>query len=145
MAVNGTNLYWAMPGRKRSAIGTIPLADFPEIRGPCSGIPTCDNEFVKPTGTSDGLAADATHLYWSINGETPTNPGNDLYRYEPGADKLDDLTPPTRPTKTAPKCRECSVPQKTAPTSTSPPTACSMMPKRRRRATATPRAATGRC
>ena len=45
-------------------------------------------------GTLNGLAADATHLYWSINGESPPNPGNDLYRYRTRhGDTLTDLTP----------------------------------------------------
>jgi hypothetical protein len=34
-----------------------------------------------------------THLYWSNNGDLPTNPGNDLYRYGPGKGELKDLTP----------------------------------------------------
>jgi hypothetical protein len=38
---------------------------------------------------------DGSHLYWSVNGELPTNAGNDLYRYEAKADgsgELVDLT-----------------------------------------------------
>ncbi len=54
---------------------------------------TLENEFVKGIeGSLNGLAADSSHLYWSVNGETPSSPGNDLYRYESATDTLADLT-----------------------------------------------------
>ena len=48
-----------------------------------------------------GLATSGNHLYWSVNGEAPPHPGNDLYRYqaegtgscEEGGGCLTDLTP----------------------------------------------------
>ena len=79
IAVDATYVYWAAQGEE--AIGRIPIADFPEI-GPCEDVPSCDNDFVEVEGELNGLAADAQHLYWSINGEAPANPGNDLYRFE---------------------------------------------------------------
>jgi hypothetical protein len=91
VAINATNLYWATQTQGDEAIGTIPLADFPAF-GPCSGIPSCDTDFVKPAGKLFGLAADTSHLYWSVNGESPSNPGNDLYRYEPAGDTLEDMS-----------------------------------------------------
>jgi len=90
VAVNATNLYWADPGKE--TIGTIPLADFPAF-GPCENFASCDPSFIEPSGTLAGLAAKGSHLFWSVNGETPPNPGNDLYRYEPASDALTDLTP----------------------------------------------------
>jgi WD40-like Beta Propeller Repeat len=90
VAVDGTYVYWAAKGD--GAIGRIPLSDFPKS-GPCEAIPSCENEFIKPQGSPEGLASDGEHLYWSVNGETPPNPGNDLYRYEAQGDVLTDLTP----------------------------------------------------
>jgi hypothetical protein len=69
------------------AIGRISLDEF---QGPCYENPTCDKEFLTP-GTVLGLAFDGIHLYWSVNGEPPKNPGNDLYRYNSETGKLTDL------------------------------------------------------
>jgi hypothetical protein len=92
VAVDATNVYWATQGE--GSIGRLALADFPEF-GPCEAIASCKKDFIPIEGTLNGLAADATHLYWSINGDAPTNPGNDLYRFEAGADdgeRLEDLS-----------------------------------------------------
>ncbi len=92
MAVDASHLYWATQGEE--AIGRIPLADIPKVGG-CEAVPTCKNKFIELTGKPTGLAVDASHLYWSINGEAASNPGNDLYRFEanksPGG-TLEDLT-----------------------------------------------------
>jgi len=42
-------------------------------------------EFLKAKGSLKGVAVDGEHIYWSANGETPPNPGNDLYRYDRSA------------------------------------------------------------
>jgi hypothetical protein len=90
VAVDGANIYWAAQGEE--TVGRVPISDFGS--GSCAGIITCEKEFAKGiTGALNGLAVDASHLYWSVNGEAPTNPGNDLYRYEPEAGSLEDLTP----------------------------------------------------
>ena len=56
-----------------------------------------DKQFIPLEGTANGLAVDSAHLYWSNNGDSPPNPGNDLYRYsaQPDAEghHLADLTP----------------------------------------------------
>ncbi len=90
VAVSATQVYWATQGEE--AIGVIPLSDFPPLGG-CETIGSCDKEFLKPAGKLFGLAASSSHLYWSVNGEAPSNPGSDLYRYEPSTDALEDLTP----------------------------------------------------
>ncbi len=91
VTVDAGHVYWAFQGEK--TIGRIALSDFPKSGG-CDATPGCEKEFVKGIeGSLNGLAADGSHLYWSINGESPTNPGNDLYRYEPATDTLTDLTP----------------------------------------------------
>jgi len=96
IAVDANYVYWASQGEE--AIGRIPIADFPEA-GICEDIPTCNKDFTSVKGALNGLAADSSHLYWSVNGELPTNPGNDLYRYEPNLAEpgetgtLSDLTP----------------------------------------------------
>jgi hypothetical protein len=89
VTVDGTNLYWANQGK--AAIGRVPLADF--TLGACVSVPTCSTEFIKPTGTLEGLATAGEHIFWSVNGETPPNPGNDLYRFEAKSGALTDLTP----------------------------------------------------
>ena len=91
LAVDAANVYWADPGGE--AIGTIPLADFPEFGGCENVVPSCEPGFIQPSGTLAGVAADGSHLFWSVNGETPPNPGNDLYSYESETDSLTDLTP----------------------------------------------------
>ena len=48
---------------------------------PAKRRPTAKKTSSSVPGALNGLAADASHLYWSVNGEAPTNPGNDLYRY----------------------------------------------------------------
>jgi sugar lactone lactonase YvrE len=94
IAVDSSYVYWAGSGEE--TIGRIPIADIPSV-GSCSGLPTCENQYLTPAGAPFGLAADSAHLYWSVNGESPTNPGNDLYRYSAAADPEDhhltDLTP----------------------------------------------------
>jgi sugar lactone lactonase YvrE len=91
IALDGTYVYWA--AQSKHAIGRIPIADFPAL-GACSAVPTCEREFVKEIGGDlNGLAVDASHLYWSVNGDAGTNPGNDLYAYRPAGEGLEDLTP----------------------------------------------------
>ncbi len=83
-------IYWTSPGE--AAVGRIPLSDYG--KGNCGAVASCEREFVKDIGGKpNGLASDSSHLYWSVNGESPSNPGNDLYRYEPSTDMLTDLTP----------------------------------------------------
>ncbi len=63
--------------------------------GECDTLPGCEREFIKIEGAPNGLAADASHLFWAVNGEAPLNPGNDLYRFDPNAEagqRLTDLT-----------------------------------------------------
>jgi hypothetical protein len=89
VAVDATYVYWGAQGE--SAIGRIPFSDFPEGGG-CQTMVSCEKEFVKDIeGSLNGLAAGASHLYWSVNGESPFNPGNDLYRYRLDTGNLEDL------------------------------------------------------
>jgi hypothetical protein len=92
VAVDGSHVYWATQAQGEEAIGRIPLSDFP-AGGFCVGIPSCEKSFIPLEGKPNGLAVDASHLFWATNGEAPTNPGNDLYRYGPGEGQLEDLTP----------------------------------------------------
>jgi hypothetical protein len=89
IALDVGNVYWAAQGEE--AIGRLPLADFPKF-GPCAAIASCKKEFAKVGGNLVGLAVDAAHLYWSVNGEASVNPGNDLYRFVPATKELEDLT-----------------------------------------------------
>jgi hypothetical protein len=103
LAVRGPYVYWLDDD---SGIGRIGADKFTEEKGhTClfTDSPSeCEYEFLKPRGTLFGLAADpsGSHLFWSSNGETPKNPGNDLYRFTPGpgGGALEDLTiDPTAP------------------------------------------------
>jgi hypothetical protein len=82
VAVDGSYVYWS--SQAKEAIGRIEI-DFNEL--------SLDPEFIPLEGKPNGLALDGTHLYWATNGEAATNPGNDLYRYGPGEEELEDLTP----------------------------------------------------
>jgi hypothetical protein len=82
VAVDAAHVYWASQAGGEEAIGRADL----DLTNP-------NNEFIKLEGKPNGVAVDAAHLYWSTNGESPTNPGNDLYRYGPGKGELTDLTP----------------------------------------------------
>ena len=70
VGVDASHVYWATQGEEAIGRSSIDL----------EGLET---KFVKLAGKPNGLAVNAEHLYWSTNGEAPTNPGNDLYRYEP--------------------------------------------------------------
>jgi hypothetical protein len=97
IALDGTNLFWV--SESEHTIGRIPIADF-LTSGECSEISTCQKEFLGGSVASlSGLAAGPNHLYFSTNGETPPNPGNDLYRYDStnGSEPLTDLTPDSNP------------------------------------------------
>ena len=89
LAVDAANVYWAT--QSEEAIGSIPFSDFPKV-GSCETIPSCKSKFIPLDGPPTGLATDGSHLYWSINGEAASNPGNDLYRYLPATGALEDLT-----------------------------------------------------
>ena len=88
LALDAGHVYWAAGGE--GAIGRATL-----------NLENREKEFIKPSGSPLGLAVSGTNLYWSVNGEAPPNPGNDLYRYRragtgscagPGG-CLDDLSP----------------------------------------------------
>jgi hypothetical protein len=89
VAVDANYVYWASQGEE--AIGRMPIAGFAES-GPCEEIVSCEPNFIPTTGKPKGLANNATNLYWSVNGETTPNPGNDLYLYRSGDESLRDLT-----------------------------------------------------
>jgi hypothetical protein len=88
IALDATHVYWA--SQSEAAIGRGPL-----------GAGSVEKEFLKPGGTPLGLALDGERLLYSVNGETPPNPGADLYRFQApgtggcpqGAGCLTDLTP----------------------------------------------------
>jgi hypothetical protein len=82
LAIDSGHVYWATQGEG----GWIGRAD-PNLENK-------ENKFIDVEGVPTGIAAgEAGHLFWSVNGEAPGNPGNDLYRYEPAGDTLTDLAP----------------------------------------------------
>jgi DNA-binding beta-propeller fold protein YncE len=97
VAVDATHVYWA--SQSEEAIGRNLLTGFKP--GGCEAIPGCGKEFLKPGGTPFGLAVDGERLLYSVNGDSPPNPGADLYRFQApgtgtcpqGAGCLTDLTP----------------------------------------------------
>ena len=91
IALDATHVYWASQGQ--AAIGRASLAELNK-NGACeTTIPDCEEKFIPVNGSVNGVAVNATHVFWSANGEIPPNPGNDLYRFEPQSGTLTDLTP----------------------------------------------------
>ena len=91
LAVDATHVYWT--NQSEESIGRVALADLDLAN--CFAAPSCV-KLIKPTGALEGLAIEGSDLYWSVNGETPPNPGSDLYRFDaaaPAGDELTDLTP----------------------------------------------------
>ncbi|HSS33124.1 MAG TPA: hypothetical protein VLL27_07575, partial [Solirubrobacterales bacterium] len=78
IAIDATHVYWA--SQSEEAIGRNLLTGFKT--GACEANPGCENEYLKPGGTPFGVATAGEHLYYSVNGETPPNPGADLYRFQ---------------------------------------------------------------
>jgi hypothetical protein len=86
------NLYWTTQG-EGGWVGHLALGEW-GVSFNCATIPSCNPHFIDITGNLNGIAAGADHLFWSTNGESSGNPGNDLYRYKPAGDgTLEDLTP----------------------------------------------------
>ena len=79
LAVDSSHVYWA-----QQIEGKVGRADL-NLKNPEYG-------FVDPQGAPLGLASAGDHLYWSVNGEIPPHPGNDLYRYDDAAGALSDVT-----------------------------------------------------
>jgi hypothetical protein len=79
LALDAGHVYWA--SQREGTIGRVDL----ELETP-------EKAFIKTEGQVNGLAVDAAHIYWSVNGDAATNPGNDLYRFEPATGTLSDLT-----------------------------------------------------
>jgi sugar lactone lactonase YvrE len=71
VALDSGHLYWAEQGK--AAIGRADLELSPG---------SVETNFLTAEGSLKGVAVDGEHIYWSANGETPPNPGNDLYRYD---------------------------------------------------------------
>ena len=92
IALDAGHVYWASQGKE--AIGRISLAGFAEA-GICEVLISCEPDFIPTSGKPKGLAVNGANLYWSVNGETTPNPGNDLYLYRAADESLRDLTPDT--------------------------------------------------
>jgi hypothetical protein len=94
IAVDSEYVYWASQGKE--AIGRMLIADFTQA-GTCDPlnppvVPGCEPTFIPTAGKPKGLTTDGTDLWWSVNGETSPNPGNDLYRYRREGEVLEDVT-----------------------------------------------------
>jgi hypothetical protein len=97
IAIDGDHLFWA--SQSEQAIGRSLITEFE--KGGCGIQPGCEKQFFPQDGTPLALATEGEHLYYSVNGETPPNPGADLYRFQAnGAGScaeprgcLTDLTP----------------------------------------------------
>jgi hypothetical protein len=85
IVVDGSHVYWADQATGEEAIGRADL----DLGNP-------ETEFTPLNGGPNGLAVAFSHLYWANNGEAPSNPGNDLYRWSAEANSeghhLSDLT-----------------------------------------------------
>ena len=91
IAVDSNYVYWT--DGTGSSIGRSAFDGFEKFGG-CAANANCDRQFASGiSGELGGLALDNNHLFWSINGKTPPNPGNDLYLYQGDGATLTDLTP----------------------------------------------------
>ena len=88
LVLQGGYVYWTSTDKQ--SIGRRPLSTF---GGNFEAEPTCEPEYFKLEGTPAGLTTDGERLYWSVNGEAPSNPGNDLYRFDADSGRLTDLAP----------------------------------------------------
>jgi hypothetical protein len=88
LAVSGSYIYWTSGAEKE--VGRRPINSFD---GYCGVDPNCEYKYVELEGVPAGLTSDGEHIYWSTNGEAPSNPGNDLYRYDVPSGELTDLAP----------------------------------------------------
>lgn len=84
LASDGAHLYWA-----EQASETIGRA---KLNGeePASEV---EAGFIEDANHPIGVAVDGTNVYWSANGDSSANPGNDLYLYNNKAKALSDLVP----------------------------------------------------
>ena len=82
IAVDGAHVYWG-----DTSEGAIHRANL-ELEESSFEV-----KFIEAEGSLDGLTIDGDQLYWSANGEAPSNPGNDLYRYKASTGKLTDIAP----------------------------------------------------
>jgi hypothetical protein len=81
VTVNANHIYWTT--QTNSLIGRAKLNG-------AGAISEAQPNWIEGADHPQGIAADATHLYWGSNGEAVPNPGNDLYRYAEG--KLSDVS-----------------------------------------------------
>jgi hypothetical protein len=92
VAVDAEHVYWGSQGEDET--GRVAIGSFISGEGECeTSVVECERKFIDLSGAPNGVAVDSTHLFWSVNGEIPPNPGNDLYRFEPESGALTDLTP----------------------------------------------------
>jgi sugar lactone lactonase YvrE len=93
IALAGPYIYWT--SEEGGGIGRIPVNDL-VARGCFEHPGECKKNFLPVDGSLGGLATHDNYIYWGVNGETPANPGNDLYRYDVEAG-LTDITPDSNP------------------------------------------------
>jgi hypothetical protein len=84
LAGDGAHLYWTEQANE--TIGRAKLNG----EGSASEV---QPGFIEGANHPIGIAVDGTNLYWSANGESAPNPGNDLYFYDARAKALSDLVP----------------------------------------------------
>ena len=95
IVVTKSDVYWS--SISGISVGRAGLSGFrlPGTGFGCGTHGPCTPDYLHTQAPPFGLATDDANLYFSTNGETPPNPGNDLYRYDStdGATSLVDLTP----------------------------------------------------
>lgn len=84
LTVEGNQIYWT--GQDSETVGRAKLNG----DAPASEV---DPSLVSEASHPIGIAAGATQIFWSANGESLPNPGNDLYGYDARTETLSDLAP----------------------------------------------------
>ena len=79
LTVTSSHLYWVRRATKTIARANLDL----------TGV---DRELISAEGSLEGIAVDDQRLFFSANGNSLPNPGNDLYRYDSDTDQLADIT-----------------------------------------------------
>jgi Low-density lipoprotein receptor repeat class B len=90
LAIDASHVYWMAQGHRDSQCN--PPSSIGRANLDLTGV---DYNFITDPSVDfgRGIAADGSHLYWSVNPPRERKPGNDLYRYDAATGDLTDIAP----------------------------------------------------